>query len=701
MSILWGGKKWRPSSPVRRQPINQSIEELMKPLGEKTFKGNVWGSVIMKVPEATEPQPEPTPTPTPTPSPQPVLWVAANGQGFTEGYSTSVNGNIWSAATVNIPFTGSGIYSIASDGTKWVGAGEYYNGSTYPAISYYSNDGRDWYSGDTLSDNFTTSNRIATNGSIWLIGGTSSGSLPYLSGYTSLSYSYDGISFSAASVTTTGTTPTAVSSFAYDGIKWLATSSATGTTSTATRILTSYDGKSWTGQTNTLFASNPTQVAYGNGKWVVAVGGTGAGKLIASTDGVSWTASTNANDSTIFGANSVNQLRFFDGKFVATTSSASGATTHIINYSYDGLIWSACTDTKLLINRGITNLSFNDTLMIAQSSTAAGTGATTSYISTNGINWSANTPTNINQVFTSAQSVWAASNVQVLPLPNTPTPTPSSTATPTPTPSSTATPTPTPTLTTTPTPTSTPVFTTEYQAILNYATTNSYPLPSSSQKVLQNQMIVDLKAAGIWDKLDLFYVFANDGSQSFATLNWKNPSSTYQIGFVNGPLYYTNLGLQGDNTDAYLTTGWRPTFGVNYQQNNASRFAWVFTGASDNSKAIDITADGTNVTSYSNSVDLRINSGVNNLSSAFDFTGNNMLKFISRTGSNTVYLRNGSTTGTRNALSAARVASDLTLLGRAAGNASATGISIYGVGDSLTTLDDDLNTILSTYMTSI
>jgi hypothetical protein len=72
MSILWGGKKWRPSSPVRRQPINQSIEELMKPLGEKTFKGNVWGSVIMKVPEAqTEPTPTPTPTqvtPTPTPT---------------------------------------------------------------------------------------------------------------------------------------------------------------------------------------------------------------------------------------------------------------------------------------------------------------------------------------------------------------------------------------------------------------------------------------------------------------------------------------------------------------------------------------------------------------------------------------------------------------------------------------------------------
>ncbi len=45
----WGGKNWRPGAPTnRRQPINQSVAELMKPLGEKSFQGNVWGSVIPK-----------------------------------------------------------------------------------------------------------------------------------------------------------------------------------------------------------------------------------------------------------------------------------------------------------------------------------------------------------------------------------------------------------------------------------------------------------------------------------------------------------------------------------------------------------------------------------------------------------------------------------------------------------------------------
>jgi hypothetical protein len=66
--IKWGGKNWRPGSPAKRQPINQSIEELMKPLGEKLHKGNVW-QVIMNVPQEVAITPSPTPTNTVTPTP--------------------------------------------------------------------------------------------------------------------------------------------------------------------------------------------------------------------------------------------------------------------------------------------------------------------------------------------------------------------------------------------------------------------------------------------------------------------------------------------------------------------------------------------------------------------------------------------------------------------------------------------------------
>lgn len=69
--IKWGGKKWYPQKPQRRQP---DINELMKPLSEKVGTGNIWGSVIMNVPQTSGPTPPP-PTPTPTPSPLPTYYL--------------------------------------------------------------------------------------------------------------------------------------------------------------------------------------------------------------------------------------------------------------------------------------------------------------------------------------------------------------------------------------------------------------------------------------------------------------------------------------------------------------------------------------------------------------------------------------------------------------------------------------------------
>ena len=70
MGFNWGGKKWRPANVPKGQPkINQSIEELLKPLSEKKWKGNVWGSQIMNVEKETTPDVSPSPTPSVTPTP--------------------------------------------------------------------------------------------------------------------------------------------------------------------------------------------------------------------------------------------------------------------------------------------------------------------------------------------------------------------------------------------------------------------------------------------------------------------------------------------------------------------------------------------------------------------------------------------------------------------------------------------------------
>jgi len=71
--MKWGNKNWKPAGRPNRQPkINQDINELLKPLSEKGFKGNVWGSVITNVQkDGVQPTPQPTPSITPTASVSP------------------------------------------------------------------------------------------------------------------------------------------------------------------------------------------------------------------------------------------------------------------------------------------------------------------------------------------------------------------------------------------------------------------------------------------------------------------------------------------------------------------------------------------------------------------------------------------------------------------------------------------------------
>jgi hypothetical protein len=118
-------------------------------------------------------------------------------------------------------------------------------------------------------------------------------------------------------------------------------------------------------------------------------------------------------------------------------------------------------------------------------------------------------------------------------------------------------------------------FTAEYQAVLSYATTQGYTLPSASQQVLQNQLVIDLKAAGIWNKLDTFGVFATDAEDSpgsntsdFALIDWIRLS---QYTAINSPTFTTNQGFKGNGTSSYIDINYNAlTNGVNFTQNDAS-----------------------------------------------------------------------------------------------------------------------------------
>jgi hypothetical protein len=93
-------------------------------------------------------------------------------------------------------------------------------------------------------------------------------------------------------------------------------------------------------------------------------------------------------------------------------------------------------------------------------------------------------------------------------------------------------------------------FDANYQDILANATSRRATLPSSLQQILQNQLIIDLKSAGIWDNLDDFHIFRNDGSREFGTINWKNPNNLATT--TTYPTFSSGYGFQGNGSNMFL-----------------------------------------------------------------------------------------------------------------------------------------------------
>ena len=124
-------------------------------------------------------------------------------------------------------------------------------------------------------------------------------------------------------------------------------------------------------------------------------------------------------------------------------------------------------------------------------------------------------------------------------------------------------------------------FDADYQAVLDRSTALGYTAPSAAQQTLQNTLVEDLKTAGVWSKLDAFYLFATDGDSDYATLNFVAPSS-FQATKTNSPTFTADEGFTGDGVSAYLDTNLNAsTDTTNYTQDDASFgvYAWNNIGA--------------------------------------------------------------------------------------------------------------------------
>lgn len=185
-----------------------------------------------------------------------------------------------------------------------------------------------------------------------------------------------------------------------------------------------------------------------------------------------------------------------------------------------------------------------------------------------------------------------------------------------------------------------PAFDASYKAILARATFLGYTLPTLDQQVKQNKFLVTLKTIGVWNKLDVLYVFAQNGGFAFATLNWKNPSAN-QSTLINAPAFVSNGGFQGNGTSSYIDTNYNPaTHGVQYTQNNASRYFFIHAISTGR---FDGNTSGNNSIFLGVSGSQRINAGANLAAPVIDYNSTVNTKSIHRTSSSAITAYNGTT----------------------------------------------------------
>jgi len=162
-------------------------------------------------------------------------------------------------------------------------------------------------------------------------------------------------------------------------------------------------------------------------------------------------------------------------------------------------------------------------------------------------------------------------------------------------------------------------FSSQYQAVLAEATLQGYTLPTPAQQVLEDIKMRGLVSTGLLSRSLVYYNTETNGSIDFACINWCNPGTFTASKSAILPFFIRKMGIQGDGTQAmFLNTGFNPT------TNGGSLFTLA-----DNGINIGI------VTNVDDSGD--IDFGANDASNA------DRTSFVARTGANTAYFQNNST----------------------------------------------------------
>lgn len=91
--------------------------------------------------------------------------------------------------------------------------------------------------------------------------------------------------------------------------------------------------------------------------------------------------------------------------------------------------------------------------------------------------------------------------------------------------------------------------------------------PDGTRQGRINTLIVALKTAGVWTKIDCLYVLAAHDAQA-GLLNWKG--ATFDLTAVSSPTFTVDRGYNGNGTTSYLESAFTPTTaGGGFVQNSA------------------------------------------------------------------------------------------------------------------------------------
>jgi len=206
--------------------------------------------------------------------------------------------------------------------------------------------------------------------------------------------------------------------------------------------------------------------------------------------------------------------------------------------------------------------------------------------------------------------------------------------------------------------------------------------PSAARKTLYDVMIRALVAAGIWAKLDLLYVFA---APDQATALTNLVAAGYAATAVGALAFSADRGFTGNGLTSYVNTNWKPSLGVQFQQNSAHFSLWSLTNRSAANAAQGLYAssgDAVIFPYYPGSIAVgRCNSTTSTVAASGDSLGF-YVQNTSASNAQQLY-RNGSLIGSSSAATSAPLANNLYLAGCNGAAGSLDQISAASTGGSL------------------